>query len=57
VQLGLHLNGYDWAGGAARLDPMLGEIARAAEDAGFDRIGVANHVWRSSYRSGKRHDF
>lgn len=49
MKLGLHLNDYDWEGGAARLGPTLAEIARAADEAGFDRIGVADHFWRSHY--------
>jgi F420-dependent oxidoreductase-like protein len=49
VKLGFHLNDYDWAGGAARLGPTLAEIARVADDAGFDRIGVADHFWRNHY--------
>ena len=49
MKLGLHINDYDWVGGAARLGPLIGEIAHAADDAGFDRIGVADHFWRSHY--------
>ena len=49
MKLGLHINDYAWAGGAARLGPLLGEIAHAADEAGFDRIGVADHFWRSHY--------
>jgi F420-dependent oxidoreductase-like protein len=49
MKLGFHLNDYDWAGGAARLGPTLAEIARAGDEAGFDRIGVADHFWRSHY--------
>jgi F420-dependent oxidoreductase-like protein len=49
VKLGLHLNDFDWAGGALRLGPTVAAIARAAEVAGFDRIGVADHFWRSHH--------
>ncbi|HEX9056331.1 MAG TPA: LLM class F420-dependent oxidoreductase [Ktedonobacterales bacterium] len=49
MKLGLHLNDFDWVGGAARLGPTLAEIARAGDEAGFDRIGVADHFWRSHY--------
>src|SRR5438128_4378066 len=34
-----------WQGGAGRLGPLLGEVVQAAESAGFDAIGVADHVW------------
>ena len=49
MQLGLHINDFDWEGGAVRIAPTLSEIARAGEAAGFDRIGVADHFWRSHY--------
>lgn len=49
MKLGFHLNDFDWTGGAARLGPTLAAIARAADAAGFDRIGVADHFWRSHY--------
>src|SRR5579884_375855 len=49
MKLGLHINDYDWQGGAQRLATTLGETARAGEEAGFDRIGVADHFWRSHY--------
>src|SRR5262249_59280467 len=48
MKLGLQINDYDW-GGADRLALTLGEIAHAADGAGFDRIGVADHFWRSHY--------
>ena len=49
MKLGFHLNDFDWKGGAARLGPTLAEIAHAGDEAGFDRIGVADHFWRSHY--------
>jgi F420-dependent oxidoreductase-like protein len=49
MKLGININDYAWAGGAERLGPLLGEIAAAAEAAGIDRIGVADHFWRSHY--------
>jgi F420-dependent oxidoreductase-like protein len=49
MKLGFHLNDFDWAGGPARLGLTLTAIAHAADEAGFDRIGVADHFWRSHY--------
>ena len=49
MKLGFHLNDFDWAGGAAQLGSTLAQIARAGDEAGFDRIGVADHFWRSHY--------
>jgi F420-dependent oxidoreductase-like protein len=45
MKLGLHMPTMTWDGGAARLGPALAEIARTAEDAGFDTIAVADHLW------------
>lgn len=49
MKLGLSINDYAWSGGASSFASTLGEIARAADEAGFDRIGVADHFWRSHY--------
>jgi alkanesulfonate monooxygenase len=46
MRLGLHLPDFTWPDGPARLGADLGQIARAAEDAGFDRISVMDHVWQ-----------
>ncbi len=52
MKLGLQLNGFDWAGGPERFGKTLAEIARAAEEAGFDRIGVADHLWQHPIMGG-----
>jgi F420-dependent oxidoreductase-like protein len=52
VKLGLQLNGFDWDGGPNRFASALAEIAQAAEEAGFDRIGVADHVWQHPIMGG-----
>jgi F420-dependent oxidoreductase-like protein len=52
MKLGLQLNSFDWTGGPARFADTLAEIARAAEKAGFDRIGVADHVWQHPIMGG-----
>jgi F420-dependent oxidoreductase-like protein len=44
VKLGLQIPTYEWAGSHARLGGDLGAIARAAEDAGFATISVADHL-------------
>jgi alkanesulfonate monooxygenase SsuD/methylene tetrahydromethanopterin reductase-like flavin-dependent oxidoreductase (luciferase family) len=45
VKLGLHIVDTNWEGASARLGNLLGEIAEAAEAAGFDWISVADHLW------------
>jgi F420-dependent oxidoreductase-like protein len=52
MKLGLQLNSFDWAGGAERFGATLTEIARTAEDAGFERIAVADHVWQHPMMGG-----
>ena len=43
MKLGLQIPYFTWSGGAAELRPKLGEIARTAEDAGYDSIWVMDH--------------
>ncbi len=45
MKLGLILNSFDWNGGPQRFGEVLASIARAAEEAGFDRVGLADHLW------------
>jgi F420-dependent oxidoreductase-like protein len=52
VKLGVQLNSFDWTGGPERFATTLVEIARTAEEAGFDRIGVADHVWQHPIMGG-----
>jgi len=52
VKLGLQLNSFDWNGGPERFAGTLAKIARAAEEAGFDRIGVSDHVWQHPIMGG-----
>ena len=46
MKLGLQLNSFDWNGRPERFGRTLTNIAQAAEEVGFDRIGVADHVWQ-----------
>src|SRR3954451_18512557 len=46
VKLGLHISNFTWPDGAPRLAEVLAEIGAAADDAGFDRISVMDHVWQ-----------
>ena len=52
MKLGLQLNSFDWDGGPKRFASALAEIAQAAEEAGFDRIGVADHLWQHPIMGG-----
>lgn len=48
----VHLVDYTWPGGPAAIRPTLAAIARAAEDAGFDAIAVADHLWQNPHIGG-----
>ncbi|BFU43632.1 LLM class F420-dependent oxidoreductase [Krasilnikovia sp. MM14-A1004] len=46
MKLGLHISSFTWPEGAPRLGPVLGEVAAAADEAGFERISVMDHLWQ-----------
>ncbi|MFI7642445.1 LLM class F420-dependent oxidoreductase [Nonomuraea sp. NPDC049400] len=46
MKLGLHIPDFTWPGGAGRLGPDLADVVKSAEEAGFDRISVMDHVWQ-----------
>ena len=52
MKLGVQLNSFDWVGGPERFGRNLADIGRVAEEAGFDRIGVADHVWQHPIMGG-----
>jgi F420-dependent oxidoreductase-like protein len=52
MKLGLHMPVMDWQGGPARMGALLGEIVETAEDAGFDLIAVADHLWQHPIMDG-----
>ncbi|WP_433720281.1 LLM class F420-dependent oxidoreductase [Actinoplanes sp. CA-051413] len=46
MKLGLHIADFTWPDGAPRLGPVLADVATAADEAGFDRISVMDHLWQ-----------
>jgi F420-dependent oxidoreductase-like protein len=46
MRVGLHIPDFTWVGGPAALRVRLAEVAGLAEQAGFDRISVMDHVWQ-----------
>jgi F420-dependent oxidoreductase-like protein len=46
MKLGLQINDFTWSGGAPKIGPTLTEIAKTADDAGFDSIGVMDHFFQ-----------
>jgi F420-dependent oxidoreductase-like protein len=51
MRLGLHINEMSWGDGP-QLRSTLGDVAAAAEAAGFDAIAMADHVWLSPWVGG-----
>ncbi|SHL51859.1 alkanesulfonate monooxygenase [Pseudonocardia thermophila] len=46
MKIGLQVSDFTWPGGPGTLAADLRAIARAAEDAGFARLAVADHLWQ-----------
>src|SRR6266699_3908061 len=46
MELGLHLADFTWPAGPRRLGEDLATVARAAEDCGFAKLSVMDHVWQ-----------
>jgi F420-dependent oxidoreductase-like protein len=56
VRLALHVNDFNWPDGPASIGPKLAEIARAADEVGFARLSVMDHVWQIHINGPKEHD-
>jgi len=48
MQLGVHVARFTWPGGPPSLADDLRRVATAAEEAGFERLSVMDHVWQIS---------
>jgi alkanesulfonate monooxygenase len=48
MRLALHINDYSSLGAPPQMGPALVRIARTAEDCGFTRLSVTDHVWQIS---------
>ena len=46
MKIGLQIPDFTWPGGAKEIAPTLGKIARTADEAGFDLIGVMDHFFQ-----------
>ena len=46
MDLGLHLPNFTWPDGPAKIGENLARIAAAAEDTGFTKLSVMDHVWQ-----------
>jgi F420-dependent oxidoreductase-like protein len=48
MELGLHVSNFTWAGGPPAIGADLARIATTAEDQGFAKLSVMDHVWQIS---------
>ncbi|HXA60105.1 MAG TPA: LLM class F420-dependent oxidoreductase [Streptosporangiaceae bacterium] len=56
MKLGLHVSDFTWPSGPARLGRELADVARAADEAGFDRLSVMDHVWQIGHIGPPEHE-
>jgi F420-dependent oxidoreductase-like protein len=56
VKLGLHISNFTWPGDPGNIAQDLSRVARAGEEAGFDRVSVMDHVWQISVIGPPEHE-
>jgi F420-dependent oxidoreductase-like protein len=56
VRLGLHVTDFTWPGGPPTMAADLARLATAAEDVGFARLSVMDHLWQISANGPPEHD-
>ena len=56
MKIGLSIADFTWPAGPAKLGSTLGEIARTAEQAGFDSIWVMDHFWQIRMNGPEHHE-
>lgn len=56
MKIGLQIPDFTWPGGPARLGEDLARVARTADDAGFDRVAVMDHVFQIRSVGPAEHD-
>jgi F420-dependent oxidoreductase-like protein len=56
MDLGLHLANFTWSGGSATFVDDLVRTARTAEEVGFTKLSVMDHVWQIRGVGPKEHE-
>ena len=56
MKLGLHISNFTWPEGAPRLGAVLADVATSADEAGFDRISVMDHLWQIAVIGPPEHE-
>jgi F420-dependent oxidoreductase-like protein len=56
MKLGLHISDFTWDGGPIELRDKLGDVAMRAEQAGYDRLSVMDHLWQIAHLGPPEHE-
>jgi len=56
MKLGLDIADFTWPAGPAKLGSTLADIARTADQAGFDSIWVMDHFWQIRMNGPEHHE-
>ena len=56
MKIGLHLSDFTFSNGPSGLAEDLTRVVAAAEDAGFARVSVMDHVWQISVHGPPEHE-
>ncbi|HTW20597.1 MAG TPA: LLM class F420-dependent oxidoreductase [Mycobacteriales bacterium] len=56
MNLGVHVSNFTWSGGPAELARDLTNVAIAAEDNGFHKLSVMDHMWQIGHIGPPEHE-
>src|SRR6266704_2352113 len=56
MKIGLDIADFTWPAGPAKLGSTLADIARTADQAGFDSIWVMDHFWQIRMNGPEHHE-
>src|SRR2546423_13773119 len=56
MKIGLSIPDFTWPGGSATLGSTLAQIARTADQVGFQSISVMDHFWQIGRNGPPEHD-
>ncbi|HZZ95636.1 MAG TPA: LLM class F420-dependent oxidoreductase [Jatrophihabitantaceae bacterium] len=56
MELGLHVSDFTWPGGSQTMARDLRDVAVKAEEVGFAKLSVMDHVWQISVMGPPEHD-
>ncbi len=56
MKIGLDIADFTWPAGSAKLGSTLADIARTADQAGFDSIWVMDHFWQIRMNGPEHHE-